>query len=81
MSDKPGQDAVQRWLLHPQQRLRFPGSCKARWAFHADVLRIAAASVVDSPGADGLGTACRGFAERTASKVGRWDSTRLWMDL
>ncbi len=50
-------------------------------AIRADVQRIAAASAVDSPEAGGLGTACRGFAGRTESRVGRSDSTRLWMDL
>ena len=46
-------------------------SCKGHSATRAGAQHIAAASAVGSPGAGGLGTACRGFAGRMESKVGR----------
>lgn len=79
--NKPGQDVVQLWQLRQRQILPFQVNYKVHWEFHGDVQCTAEASA-DSRGEGDLGTATfRDLAACTASKEGRWDSTRLWRDL
>ena len=82
--DKPGQDAVPRSLPPTPPTLLFRESCKNPGG-REGVAHTVAATQDDHTFVvvDGLGIAtCRDLAGRTVSKDrGRWDSTRLWMDL